>query len=324
MLYAGVGFAAAAAILIGLRRNRPVTRTPWLLFAGGIVLWSLGDVVWAIVRLMGSEPFPSAADAFYLLGYGAFAVGLHHLARSRKPGGDRTGMIDALVVGVAVGLAATVFLIEPGWAAEGSALARSVGVAYPIADVMLLVQLTSLRTAGHGRTPALRLLSLALIATLIGDLLLQSAPAISWLAPNTHLLDAAWLIGYLLFGAAALHPSMAAATDRQPRGVKVASLTGGQLLLLSGAITVVPVTVLVEVFSGAEPHLIEAAAASIIIIWLVHLRMVGMTTQMSEQREHLARLAEADVLTGLPNRRRFTDTVAARMLSLIHISEPTR
>src|SRR5665648_900801 len=127
MLYAGVGFVAAAAILVGVRRNRPVTRTPWLLFAAGILLWSLGDVVWAVVTLMGGEPFPSAADAFYLLGYGAFAAGLHRLARSRNPGGDRTGMIDALVVGVAVGLAATVFLIEPGWAAEGSALARSVG-----------------------------------------------------------------------------------------------------------------------------------------------------------------------------------------------------
>src|SRR5665648_319396 len=253
---------------------------------------------------MGSEPFPSAADAFYLLGYGAFAVGLHHLARSRKPGGDRTGMIDALVVGVAVGLAATVFLIEPVWAAEGSALARSVGVAYPIADVMLLVQLTSLRTAGHGRTPALRLLSLALVATLIGDLLFQSAPAISWLAPNTHLLDGAWLIGYLLLGAAAI--------DRQPQGVKVASLTRGQLLLISGSITVIPATALVEVLSGTEAHPIETVVASIIIIWLVCLRMVGMTKQMTEQRAHLARLAEADVLTGLPNRRRFTDTVTAR------------
>src|SRR5665647_329527 len=110
---------------------------------------------------MGSEPFPSAADAFYLLGYGAFAVGLHHLAQSRNPGGDRTGMIDALVVGVAAGLAVTMFLIEPGWAAGGSVLARSVGVAYPVADVMLLVQLTNLRKAGHVRAPALRLLGLA-------------------------------------------------------------------------------------------------------------------------------------------------------------------
>jgi len=313
MLYAGVGFAAAAAILIGVRRNRPVTRTPWLLFAAGILLWSVGDIAWAIVRAMGSEPLPSVADVFYLLGYGAFAVGLHHLARSRNPGGDRTGTIDAVVMGVAVSLVMTVFFIEPAWAAEGSMLAKSVGVAYPVADVILLVQLTNLRTAGHGRTPALRLLSQALIATLIGDLLYQSAPAISWLAPNTHLLDAAWLIGYLLFGAAALHPSMAAATDRQPQGVKVASLTRGQLLLISSTVTVVPATMLVELLVGLEPHLIEVSAASVIIIWLIYLRMVGMTRQMSEQRAHLARLAEADVLTGLPNRRRFTDTVTARM-----------
>src|SRR5450756_1022832 len=270
LLYAAVGFTAAAAIVVGVRRNRPVTRTPWLLFVTGIVLWSLGDVVWAVVGLMGGEPFPSAADAFYLLGYGAFAVGLHRLARSRNPGGDRTGMIDAVVVGVAVGLAVTVFFLEPAWAAGGSVLARSVAVAYPVADVMLLIQLTNLRTAGHGRTLALRLLSLALGATLIGDLLYQSAPGISWLAPNTHLLDAAWLIGYLLFGAAALHPSMAAATDRQPQGVKVASLTRGQLLLISSTVTVVPATMLVEVLSGAEPHLIEVSAASLLIIWLIY------------------------------------------------------
>src|SRR5450756_1745386 len=78
-------------------------------------------------------------------------------------------------------------------------------------------------------------------------------------------------------------------------------------------VTVVPATMLVELLVGLEPHLIEVSAASLLIIWLIHVRMVGMTRQMSEQRAHLARLAEADVLTGLPNRRRFTDTVAARM-----------
>ena len=223
MLYTAVGFAAVAAILVGVRRNRPVTRTPWLLFAAGILLWSLGDIVRAVVGLISSEPVPSAADLLYLLGYGALAVGLHHLARSRKPGGDRTGMIDAVVVGVALSLAVTALFIDPVWAAQGSVLARSVGVAYPVAAVILLVQLTYLRAAGHGRTPALRMLSLALIATLIGDLLFEFAPRMSWLEPSMHLLDAAWLTGYLLLGAAALHPSMAAATDRQPQGVKVAS-----------------------------------------------------------------------------------------------------
>ena len=196
-----------------------------MLFVVGIGLWIVGDVVWAVLAQLDLEPFPSVADAFYLLGYVCFAVGLYHLDRSRKPGGDRTGMIDAVVVGVAVSLAVTVLFIEPAWAAEGSALARSVGVAYPVAGVILLVLLTNLRTAGPGRTPALRLLSLALIATLIGDLLFQFAPHMSWLEPSTHLLDAAWLIGYLLLGAAALHPSMAAATARQPRRVQVVSLT---------------------------------------------------------------------------------------------------
>src|SRR5690606_5591030 len=126
-------------------------------------------------------------------------------------------VLDALVAGVAASLVMWVALIQPAWtASEGTMAARLVGAAYPVGDVVLLVMLVYLIALGLGRSVSLRLVGLSLGATLVADVLFQVAPYVPGLAERISLVDTGWLIAYLLFGAAALDPSMARVTHPAP------------------------------------------------------------------------------------------------------------
>ncbi len=312
------GSAVAATMLVaigvGLRTYPAAPRAPWLLLAAGNGMWILGDLIWAFLDWRGLDPFPSVADAIYLAGYVVLGVGLFRLARIRRPEGDARSALDSIVIGISLGLVLLVLFVEPAWEAADSLGARVVGAAYPIGDAMLLVQMTHLRTAGRGRTPALRLLMTGLVFTLVADLLFQSAPYLPWVDSRVALIDEFWLLGYLFFGAAALHPSVVRASVPQALTYQPTSLTGTQLTFVSLSVTAIPGVIGVEVLTGVEPHLLHASAAALIVVWLIHLRLLGMSREMSRQRERLATLAEVDELTGLANLRRFADEVTERLL----------
>ena len=71
VIYQGLSLGAIAAIVVGLVRYKPERRLAWLLFAGGLVLWTLGDGYWDAYSwfLHAEAPFPSVADVAYLGGY---------------------------------------------------------------------------------------------------------------------------------------------------------------------------------------------------------------------------------------------------------------
>src|ERR1700754_4317234 len=54
-------------MVIGLRPNRPVNMSAWLLIASGQVLWVAGDVVFILEGLLRKTPiYPTYADYVYL------------------------------------------------------------------------------------------------------------------------------------------------------------------------------------------------------------------------------------------------------------------
>ena len=113
VLYAGFG-SAAILILAGIRAHRPRRLGPWLAVVAGLGLLSAGDIGWFLYGINGSEaPFPSLLDIAYLAGYVVVAVGIGWLFRSRVPGGDRAGLIDAVILACGVGILAWVFLMAP-------------------------------------------------------------------------------------------------------------------------------------------------------------------------------------------------------------------
>ena len=92
--------------------------------------------------------------------------------RRRNPQGDRAGVIDALIITVGIALLSWVFLMAPYvHDATLSPLAKSVSIAYPLGDVLLLAAALRLAFDGGRRRG-----SFFLLAASIGALLTTDAP----------------------------------------------------------------------------------------------------------------------------------------------------
>jgi hypothetical protein len=206
--------SSAAAILIGVRRHRPQASKAWYLMAVAQMLFFLGDVY----TYRYPDRFPSLGDAFYLSLYPALVAGVVVLIRRRDPHRDRASMIDALIMTLGLGLLSWVFLIAPNLHAGGlSPLAKGVSVAYPLMDVLLLAAVLRLAVDNGRRQPSFYLLISSAVSLLVIDWLYGVA-LLNGTYDHQLAYDAGWIAYYLLWGAAALHPSMRTleepATDR--------------------------------------------------------------------------------------------------------------
>ena len=181
-------------------------------------------------------PFPSPADVFFLLGYALMIVGTTDLVRRRSAAAEDDSLLDAVIVAAAVGVVVLAYVVYPYVRDPAhDDLEKLLTAAYGIADVVL-VAVTVRLAVGSGRHPASYYLIVGgLTAIIVTDALttlyaLDSA-AKPWIVTSSALC-------YVLFAAAAAHPSMLQLTDRPPpREVK---LSRRRLALLCAALLLVP------------------------------------------------------------------------------------
>ena len=135
-------------------------------------------------------------------------AGLLLLVRRRNPQGDRAGVIDSLIITVGIALLSWVFLVAPNIHLSGlTVLEKAVSAAYPLGDILLLAAAIRLAVDNGKRAPAFYLL----VGSIVSLLAVDSAYTYALLtgAYNHQLsYDVGWIAYYLLWGAAALHPSM--------------------------------------------------------------------------------------------------------------------
>ena len=126
-----------------------------------------------------------------------------------QPAPDRAALIDALILTIGVGLLSWVFLIAPNIHLAGLHwLAKTVSVAYPLGDVLLLAGGIRLAVDAGKRTPAFYLLVGSIVCLLTTDSAYNLRAARRAPTTTSSIYDAGWIVYYLLWGAAALHPSM--------------------------------------------------------------------------------------------------------------------
>jgi diguanylate cyclase (GGDEF)-like protein/PAS domain S-box-containing protein len=291
-----LGLAPVIAIVVGLKRNGPGSRGPWRWFALGFVLFWLGDIyTYSYPRLLGREvPFPSIGDASYVLVYPALMAGLLTLVRRRNPGGDRAGAIDSLIMTIGLALLSWVVLIQPSLHTdELSPLARLVSIAYPVGDILLLAATLRLAIDTGARRPAFYLLAASIVALLATDFV-YGVMTMQGAYDGQAWLDVGWISFYLLWGAAALHPSMRELdrpAERDPR------LGPTRLLLLTCASLMAPTIALLQNLEDARDRSVVNVAA-IVLFGLVVTRMAGLVRQheRSVQRERILSAAGADLV----------------------------
>jgi signal transduction histidine kinase len=263
------------AVLIGVHRYRPSAPQAWLLIAAGVFSFLVGDVIWAVYDALGRDPFPSPADAFYLAGYPFIAAGLVVAVIRRRPlGVDRRAMIDAALVTVISGLVAWVYIIQPVLDDPDVApIEALVTVAYPVGDLLLLAVATRFVMGSNWHVASLRLLVAGLGLTLVGDVMF----ALSVVEGTTgnRLMDTTLLVGTVLLGVAALHPSMRALTEEA--GDPVDQGDAVRVALLAGAFVVPPVVLIVQEVRDEPLHLLAAMTAMILVGGLVAARVLFIT-----------------------------------------------
>ena len=290
--YAGLGLAAAAALVVGARTFKPRQSLAWYLLAGGLFSLAAGDTInnsyeWVFKT---EAPFPSPADAVYLAFAPLLATGLLLLVRARTPGRDRTSLIDAVIIGTGAGLLSWIFLIVPYVRAPDlTLLQRLISIYYPVLDVILLAVAARLWRAGSQSTAAFRLLTVGLLGLLVGDTVYGlSQLTIGWVPGGA--VDLMWILFYVGLGAAALHPSMRSLSEKAP--APTPRLTWQRRILLTGATLMAPAMLVIQAARHQPIDIGVNAAGTVVLFVLLTARMTSLAGQAARQQERELALAK--------------------------------
>ncbi|MGZ8475033.1 MAG: diguanylate cyclase domain-containing protein [Candidatus Limnocylindria bacterium] len=312
--YPVFGIIGAAAILVGVRRRRPRRAGSWRLLALAFVLVSVGDVTQTMLGVGGDVPYPSWSDAAYLAAYVALIGGVLALMSGRTPGGDRTSLIDAAILSVAAAAISWVTIIQP---IQGPVNPLVVGTshAYPLVDLVLLaLGLRVILGAGERRPHFLHFLVAGIGFYFVADVV-YAMELINGTYVEGHPVDAVWIVGLLLVGVAALHPSVAERTAKVGDGDS--RLSRPRLFLLGAAAMIAPTILVVKEL--ADGHQV---AVGLVVLWAVLFGLVfirfaitlgELALSLSERRQlqgDLAYQAHHDPLTKLANRLLFNVRLA--------------
>lgn len=289
------------AMLLAVRMWRPTPRGPWYLFALGQTFFVIGDIItynYSTFFNSAELPFPSVGDVAYLLVYPCLVTGILWLVRSRTPGHDRESLIDSLIVAIGVGVISWVFLMAPTAHDTGSTLVQKVvWMAYPLMDLVLLSVVIRLLIGGGRRGLTFYLLPAAALTLFVTDFIYSYISVQGITYDRSGYLEAGWGTFYLLWGAAALHPSMRRLSERAPE--HESRITRGRLMLI-GAGALIPQGVrAIQLLREAATDLWVITLSTAALFILVVIRMAGLVhkLELSFGRERALRRAGASLVT---------------------------
>ena len=293
-----LGLAPVLAIAAGVRLHRPRAMLGWGFVALGFVLFWIGDVyTYSYPLLFDREvPFPSLGDAAYLTVYPALIAGVLILERRPRGRSDRGSAIDAAIMTIGLALPSWVWLIAPYVHDHSLPTAgRLVSVAYPLADVLLLAVVVRLTLEGGRRRLSFHLMSASIVCLLVTDFV-YGLMLLEGTYDHQLWLDVGWIAFYLLWGAAALHPSMSEIDEPATHSGGV--LTRLRLGLLAGASLIAPTIGILDDLEHGDYDFAVVRGASIVLFGLVVSRMAGLMRQQerSLERERMLSAAGADLV----------------------------
>ena len=215
-----IAISSPIVIVIAVRMWKPQTRLPWYLFALGQAFFVAGDVItYNYDQFFGTAlPFPSVGDVFYLSVYPCLIAGILLLVRRRRPGRDRESVIDSLIVAVGIGVdlvGLPVVADRARPARRRSPEARQHGLpghGPRAADRRRPAR--DRRRAGERRAFYLMPGRRSRCSSRTSSTATSRSRASSY--DQSGYLEAGWATFYILWGAAALHGSMSALSERTP------------------------------------------------------------------------------------------------------------
>jgi two-component system cell cycle response regulator len=292
VIYDAVVLGAGVACLVRASVFGPERRA-WILIGAGILAWGAAEVYWAIfIEGNPDAPYPSPADAGYLLFYPLAYAGLALLVRARAHEMNWRLWMDGAIAALGTAALGAAFVFDfVADKAEGTPLQVATTLAYPLGDiamVAMVVGVVALTGWRPGRTWSLLLAGLsALVIADIAYTLQSTEEAL----PGGNWIDPIYLIAAVCLGAAVWQPA-AAAEITSPEGDRRREM-------------IVP-----PVFAGVMIGLFamqyfSATSGLSTVLWAATMTAVIVRLAMSDrENKTLLEQVRTDPLTGLANRGR--------------------
>jgi diguanylate cyclase (GGDEF)-like protein len=291
---------SAVYILVGLivcwRAMRTTeARRLWMIFAFGISVYGLGNVLWAAwIEHLKNPPIPSICDGMWLTLYPACYVGIVGLARVRERRVPARMWLDGIVAGLGVAAIGAAIVVRPVLASvSGNTAAVVTEMAYPLCDLLLAALVIGVLALRGWRLDRMwAMLGGGFIVLAVADCLYALQVAGGASAPSS-LTNMTYDIGVLLLALAAWQPVTSVETD---------SLPGPAVLGIPAAFTVSALGLLVyDHFSPLDPLALTLA----MLTMLVAFGRIALTFRDVRALAETRRQALTDDLTSMPNRRDF-------------------
>ena len=299
----------------------------WLFLGISAMSWCIGQIIWTYYEISGAAaPFPSAADAGYLLAIPFAFTGVWTLATKSSTSAHMVAAVDGLIMAGSLLAISWPLVLGPSWEAGGdSPLTFALSLAYPVGALVVGSSvLMVIMRSGRQRTAV----PLSLIG--IGLLTLGTADSVFvWTTLQgteqaVSISDVGWVAGYVFILFAALsYPQLA---DPEPAadhvGMRDQAVSWRRAAL---PITVAGLALVVRVGMEVNGHRSDSFLTAVTIL-TVCLGMVRHVLTMKENQRLTQSLGEKideltaregqlshqafhDPLTGLANRRLFGDRV---------------
>jgi diguanylate cyclase (GGDEF)-like protein len=277
-----IGAVAVVAMLTGIAVNRPARSAPWLLLA--------------VANLAALGPGGSISVVRYPLVIAALVI----FIRIRAAGPSVRDTADALVPAVGLALLAWFLLVTPDvpYPPMGPGL-RVLSLTYLVGDLLVVVLLARLLAPGTLRGASAALLTLGMIGRVASDAAYVAYDLVgeaSTKATGTAL-DVGWLVCYLTWGAAALHPSMTELT--RPAGLRElnAEVAPASLVVLRVTALVAPAALFLQAWLHHDAIEGWAAIAAGVLYGMMLSRVwdVAASYRRSLVRERTLRVASASL-----------------------------
>jgi len=298
------GVAALGAVVVGIVRYRPPRVSCWYALGLAVVLFVIGGSLRVVYSTLGNLGATRSLvpDALVLPGYLLLMGGLLGFVFARRFRTSDRGeiMLDAAIASLAVFSCAWVFFIRPLLVHNHVPIpVRFVLIAYPTMSTFLVAVAFHLKfSPGSQRRSLSRWVVVMTMLILVGDILYMLAE-LHRVTIASQLLDAPYVLAFVVAGAISLHPDMIELSA--PRRVADPFRSRARLVIVAGRLAIPAVLFITKVPGSVSDHVVMSVTLFALIGAAAYRIFRALEASMNSEAR-LSHQATHDLLTGLPNR----------------------
>ncbi len=298
LIVIGLGLVAS---MVGILLNKPERTTIWYVFFCARVAILVGILSsHRIAQNATGYMRVSDADVWYLASYILFIVFTILLCKSGFKSRSWNGMIDGMAVLMGLAIIGWKLVVLPTISNTQLAIPTTplIRMLYPLACFAVLSGLVWSSTLLLNVTTSFRLLVLGTLCYTVGEISYHIYQMSIGQPPPYVVIF--WLLAYVFWGAATLHPSARNALIVSESEV---SRSNGCLRLLAVSTLAVPIVAMIQSQSSWSIDLVVTFVASAVMAMLIWVRVQRLVKNIQAKSISLKHQAQTDHLSLLANRR---------------------